>query len=272
MRIWQKVTISLIGAAVIVACSQSPTGRSALRLFSGSEMDQLGARTYEEIKKEEKISTDSRKIAYVQCVTDDLVASLPAPYSGKRWEVTLFANDQVNAFALPGEKIGVYEGLLDVAKTRDQLAAVIGHEIGHVIAEHGNERMSSQTAAGIGMQLGGILAASELDQETAGLAMAVLGAGVQIGILLPYSRSHESEADQLGVDYMAKAGYDPSAAAKLWRNMAASKGAQPPEFLSTHPSPQSRIQALQRYESQAMPVYRQAIASKGQPDCQRPSS
>lgn len=257
MRTFKK---ALIAAAVVglAACTQSPTGRSQLQLFSSDELAQLGAQSYSSIKEKEKVSQDPALNQYVQCITNDLIAVLPSPWSQQQWDVTVFDSDQVNAFALPGGKIGVYTGLIDVAETPDQLAAVIGHEIGHVIAQHSNERMSNQFAAGLGLQLGGMLIGQEMDSDQAALIMGVLGVGVQLGYILPYSRIHESESDELGMRYMAAAGYDPREAAELWRNMAKQGGPTPPEFLSTHPSPQTRIDALEQLSAEAMPTFRQA--------------
>lgn len=178
----------------------------------------------------------------------------------------MFDNEAVNAFALPGGKIGVYTGLIDVAENSSQLAAVIGHEIGHVIAGHSNERMSNQFAAGLGLQLGGVLIGQEMESEQAAMVMGVLGLGVQLGYILPYSRIHESESDELGLRYMAAAGYDPREAAELWRNMAKQGGPNPPEFLSTHPSPQTRVDKLEELAVDAMNTYRQAPKA----NCRKP--
>ncbi|RUO59416.1 M48 family metallopeptidase [Pseudidiomarina insulisalsae] len=257
MRILKSGVIAL-ALTGLVACTQSPTGRSQLQLFSSDEIAQLGAQSYSAIKEQEKVSRDPQLNQYVQCISNDLIAVLPSPWGQEQWEVTVFESDMVNAFALPGGKIGVYTGLIDLAETPDQLAAVIGHEIGHVIAQHSNERMSNQFAAGVGLQLGGLLIGQEMDSDKAALVMGVLGVGVQLGYILPYSRIHESESDELGLRYMAAAGYDPREAAELWRNMAKQGGQNPPEFLSTHPSPQTRIEALEKLAVEEMPTYRQA--------------
>jgi Putative Zn-dependent protease, contains TPR repeats len=265
---WMKVAgAALLSVSLLSACTESPTGRSQLMLFSSGQLASLGDDSYAKLKAQEKVSTDARANAYVRCITDDLIAVLPSPWRDKEWEVTVFDSEQVNAFALPGENIGVYTGLLKVAENRDQLAAVIGHEIGHVIADHGNERMSNQFAVGLGLQLGSVLVAENLDSETAALAMAALGIGAQVGVLLPYSRVHESESDQLGLDYMAAAGYNPLEAADLWRNMAKAGGGGTPEFLSTHPSPQSRIQAIEAYAPKVQQLYQQASSQRRKPLC-----
>lgn len=265
---WIKIgVLALSCSAALVACTQSPTGRNQLMLYSSGQLASLGDDSYAKLKQQEKISTDARTNAYVRCITDDLISVLPSSWRDKQWEVTVFDSEQVNAFALPGENIGVYTGLLKVAENRDQLAAVIGHEIAHVIADHGNERMSNQMAVGLGLQVGSVLVASQLEDDTAAIAMAALGIGAQVGVLLPYSRVHESESDQLGMDYMAAAGYNPTQAANLWRNMAKVGGASGPEFLSTHPSPQSRIEAIEAYAPNLQTIYQQARAKRRTPQC-----
>ncbi|WP_417656071.1 M48 family metallopeptidase [Pseudidiomarina aestuarii] len=268
---WKSIGLAAASALLVFGCTQSPTGRSQFKLFSSDEMATLGNQSYAQIKDKEKVSSDQALIGYVQCITDDLVAVLPQPWRDLKWEVTVFDNEAVNAFALPGENIGVYTGLIDVAETPAQLAAVIGHEIGHVIAEHGNERMTSEVAAGLGLSLGAAWVGKELEGDTAAIVMASLGVGTQLLYILPYSRTHESESDQLGMDYMAAAGYDPAGAAQLWRNMAAQAGANPPEFLSTHPSPQTRIDALEAYRSEVQATYQRAISEGGRPNCVKPT-
>jgi predicted Zn-dependent protease len=162
----------------------------------------------------------------------------------RAWEVVVFRDDSANAFALPGGKIGVHTGLLKVAQNQDQLAAVIGHEIAHVLAEHGKERVSEQLVAQGGMSLLSAVIGNPEDPRH-GLLMGALGLGAQFGVLLPHSRAQESEADIVGLDYMAKAGFDPRQSVNLWQNMAAAGGGQQPEFMSTHPSHGTRIQNLQ---------------------------
>ncbi len=264
---WKLIAAALLSVLMLSACTQSPTGRNQLMLFSSGQLASLGDTSYAQLKQQQKVNTDPKLNAYVQCITDDLIAVLPAPWRDKEWEVTVFASEEINAFALPGENIGVYTGLLQVTENAHQLAAVIGHEIGHVIADHGNERMSNEVAVGLGLQLGAILAADRMDSNSTALVMAALGVGAQVGVLLPYSRIHESESDQLGMDYMAAAGYNPAEAANLWRNMARAAGSSTPEFLSTHPSPQSRIAAIEAYAPRLQSQYQQALAGRRTPLC-----
>ena len=238
-----KRVILLACTFVFAACSSSPTGRQQVLLFSSSDMSQLGVQSFQELKKQEKINNDPKINQYVQCVSDAITARLAPQPDFSEWEVVVFDSKQVNAFALPGGKIGVYTGLLDVAKNQDQLATVIGHEIGHVMARHSNERISRSQLADAGLQLSNaVLSGSEYQ----GIAMAGLGLGVQYGILMPYSRAQERESDIIGLRLMAESGFDPKQSVELWKNMAeASAGKQPPELLSTHPSHSTRIKELQ---------------------------
>ncbi|MDC5718906.1 M48 family metallopeptidase [Vibrio europaeus] len=252
MQNWFKF-VTLTAAMVMTACTSSPTGRNQLLLFSDSDMSSLGAQSFEQMKKELKISSDAKTNAYVQCVTDSITQHVPKQPGFDSWEVVVFDSDQVNAFALPGGKIGVYTGLLRVAVTQDQLATVIGHEIAHVLADHSNERLSQSQIANAGLQLTNIALGSSEYAQYQGATMAALGLGVQYGVLMPYGRTQESEADIVGLELMAKSGFDPNQSVDLWKNMAkASGGAQPPELLSTHPSHGTRIQELSA-EIQTLP-------------------
>ncbi len=250
-----KLTILCVAATTLSACSSSPTGRNQILLFSDSEMAQLGGQSFEQMKKEQKLSTDKRVNEYVQCVSNAVTKHVPQQASFKQWEVVVFDSDQVNAFALPGGKIGVYTGLLNVAVNQDQLATVIGHEIAHVLANHSNERLSQGQLANTGLAVTSIAIGSSEYKEYQGVTMAALGLGVQYGVILPYGRAQESEADIVGLELMAKAGFDPYQSVELWKNMAkASGGSQPPELLSTHPSHSTRISDLSS-KAKSLPAY-----------------
>ncbi|GAK86237.1 Zn-dependent protease with chaperone function PA4632 [Vibrio ponticus] len=259
---WLKYSALAIAIGVS-ACSSSPTGRNQLLLFSDSDMSNLGAQSFEQMKQQQKVSKDQKINNYVQCVATAVTRQVPKQPSFNDWEVVVFESDQINAFALPGGKIGVYTGLLNVAKNQDQLATVIGHEIAHVLADHSNERLSQSQLANTGLQITSIaLGASDYAQYR-DATMAALGLGVQVGVLLPYGRTQESEADIVGLELMARAGFDPKQSIALWQNMAkASKGQQPPELLSTHPSHGTRIQDLSQ-TMQRLPAY-----SAQKPNCQ----
>ncbi|OIN23808.1 M48 family metallopeptidase [Vibrio barjaei] len=252
MKTWTKVCCLAVITSAIAACSSSPTGRNQLILFSDAQMSQLGAQSFEQMKKEQKVSKDKEVNAYVQCVAKTITDHVPPQPEFSEWEVVVFDSDQVNAFALPGGKIGVYTGLLNVAVTPDQLATVIGHEVAHVLADHSNERLSQSQLANTGLQItNAALGGSQYRDVT----MAALGVGVQYGVILPYGRTQESEADIVGLELMAESGFDPNQSVELWKNMAkASGGSQPPELLSTHPSHDTRISDL-RAKAATLPNY-----------------
>ncbi|MGR5178176.1 M48 family metallopeptidase [Vibrio parahaemolyticus] len=252
MRTWTKVCCIAAFTSAVAACSSSPTGRNQLILFSDAQMSQLGAQSFEQMKQQQKISQDQAVNAYVQCVAKAITDQVPPQPDFSEWEVVVFDSDQVNAFALPGGKIGVYTGLLKVAETPDQLATVIGHEIAHVLADHSNERLSQSQLANTGLQITNVALGNS---EYRDVTMAALGLGVQYGVILPYGRTQESEADIVGLELMAKSGFDPEQSIELWKNMSkASGGSQPPELLSTHPSHSTRISDL-RQKSSSLPNY-----------------
>jgi predicted Zn-dependent protease len=210
----------------------------------------MGAQSFEQLKNKGKLSNNSSYNRLVKCLSYDLLVA--AGQDPNSWEVQVFEDNSPNAFALPGNKIGVHTGMIKTAQNPHQLAAVIGHEIGHVLAEHGNERVSQNMVA-----QGGLMAASIMLGEPSNknrLLIGALGLGAQFGVLMPFSRKHETEADRLGVQYMAKAGYNPSEAAQLWVIMGQGGGSVP-EFLSTHPSPSSRVKDLEGYSQNYMTTY-----------------
>ncbi|GLS92024.1 Zn-dependent protease [Psychromonas marina] len=236
---------SVVASTLLIsACSSSPTGRHQVLLFSGAEMSELGAQSFEQLKTQETINQDPKVNAYVQCVSNAITARLGPQPDFNEWEVVVFDSEQVNAFALPGGKIGVYTGLLKVATNQDQLATVIGHEVAHVTAEHSNERLSRSKITEQGLAISSMaMEGSEYQSMT----MAGLGLGVQYGVMMPYGRAQESESDIVGLRLMAEAGFDPTQSVELWKNMAkASGGQQPAELLSTHPSNSTRISDLQK--------------------------
>ena len=251
----------------LTACAVSPTGRKQFILpnYTDSEMGQMGATAFTELQKKQKLDKDAKTNAYVSCVAHAILASLPGD-EGKGWEIKVFQDDTPNAFALPGKKIGVHSGILKVAKNQDQLATVIGHEVGHVLAHHGAERLSQQTAAQGALLIGAIIAGTS-DNTNKGLIMGALGAGVTYGVLMPFSRTQESEADMIGLKLMAKAGFDPDQSIVLWRNMAAADKSKTPEFLSTHPSDQARMSALNRALPEAEADAQEARYQGRHPDC-----
>jgi predicted Zn-dependent protease len=255
-----RLTSLILGVALASGCATSPTGRSQLVLMPGSEMDQMGLQAFTNIKKETPVETSRVTNSYVQCVGKAITREV-----GGSWEIVVFRDDTANAFALPGGKIGVNTGLLKVAENQDQLATVIGHEVAHVQAQHSNERVSQQYAVEQGL---GLISAIASPQSATGQSlMGLLGVGAQYGILLPYSRVQESEADILGLDLMAKAGFNPRESVNLWVNMGKAGGGQPPEFLSTHPSDSSRISGLRAHIPVALNLQNKARQQGRRPDC-----
>ncbi len=265
-RGWKIPAAILLVLALVVACATSPTGRRQLLLFSGAQVDQMGVAAFEQIKEQQAASRDARINRHVQCVADALFVVLPEA-EARGWEVVVFDDDSANAFALPGRRIGVHTGLLKVAVNDAQLAAVVGHEIGHVQAQHGGERLSLQFAADTGQQLVAALLGGASPQRDA--VMAALGVGAQVGVLLPYGRTQEREADLIGLRLMAEAGFDPRESIQLWRNMSAGRDGAPPEFLSTHPSHDTRIRDLEAAMPDALARYERARAQGRRPACPR---
>lgn len=257
------ITLALIlAASTLHGCATvEGTGRSQLMFTSPAQEAQLGADAYRQILAEEKISDNRAAAEMVRRVGQRIAAVVNRP--DFEWEFKLIESDTVNAFCLPGGKIAVYTGILPIMKNEAGMAAVMGHEVAHAVARHGGERMSQNMLASLGQQAVayGTRDASAGSQQA---WMTVYGATAQVGVLLPFSREHESEADELGIRYMAAAGYDPREAAELWRRMkAASGGRRPPEFLSTHPSNDRRIRNLEALAPAAMDLYQSAPQQYG---------
>jgi len=249
----------LLVAGLLSACATSPTGRNQFIFMPEAQMDQMGLQTFSALKTQKPISKNPRYNQLTHCIANAITKQ-----TGGNWEVVVFQDKSLNAFALPGNKIGVYTGLIEmVGGNQDQLAAVIGHEIGHVLARHSNERASQQMAMQHGM---GIIKQTTLGQNPTTLGL--LGLGAQYGVLMPFSRTQESEADMTGQDLMAKAGFDPRQSTALWQKMAqSSQGQEPAEFMSTHPAHATRIQELEQHMPQAFSWYQQAQAAGRKPHC-----
>jgi len=256
----------------LTGCETVPiTGRSQLNLVPESMVRSMAVQEYNSFLQspETKLSTDSSKAAMVQRAGSRIAEAVERymrangmedEIEGYEWEFNLVESQEVNAWAMPGGKVVVYTGLLNLAQAEDQLAAVVGHEIAHAIARHGNERMSQ----GLLTTMGGIALSEALKNrpaQTRDLLLTSYGIGSTVGIILPYSRTQESEADRLGLIFMAMAGYDPQAAVTFWEKMAAqNEGASVPEFLSTHPADQTRIENIREYMPEAMQYYNRGTA------------
>jgi predicted Zn-dependent protease len=249
----------LLAAALIalVACATvDGTGRRQLLLTTVGQENRLGAEAYAEIKQKEKRSDDPVATALIERVGRRLVPH--APDRGFQYEFILLESDTINAFCLPGGKVAFYTGILGWCGNEAAVAAVMGHEIAHAIARHGGERMSQQMAAGVA---GGVLAvaleAKGVEPSTRNLSLAAFGLGTQLGVMLPFSRAHETEADEMGLMYMAKAGYDPEEAVRFWTRFG-QLGGGTPSFLSTHPASADRARALNALMPRAKALYQAA--------------
>ncbi len=257
----RKIILILIAMA-FTACSTTPTGRSQVAFMPDNEIDSMGLQAFSELKKEKKISQDTHENEFVRCIAAAITREV-----GGNWEVIVFEDNTLNAFALPGSKIGVHTGLVDLVDNQHQLASVIGHEVGHVLAKHSNERLSQKVGAQVGISL--IAAVAAPQTELGRSAMGLLGVGAQYGLIMPFSRLHESEADEIGLDLMAKAGFNPAESVTLWQKMAQASQGQPAEFLSTHPSHETRIHDLQKLLPKATALMQKAQAAGKNPNCKK---
>ena len=258
-----KLASAAVLAYLLTACATSPTGRSQFIYMPDTQLNQMGLQAFSDLKSKKPQSKNRIYNQFVNCIAQAITREV-----GGNWEVVVFEDDSLNAFALPGKKIGVHTGLIKLVNNQSQLAAVMGHEVGHVLARHSNERMSQKTAISTGVAL--VSAVSSPTSALGQLAISSLGIGAQYGIILPFSRTHESEADIIGLDLMAKAGFDPRQSINLWQKMAqASKGKKPAEFMSTHPSNRTRIQDLSKHMPKAMQIYQQALSMGKMPHCRK---
>jgi predicted Zn-dependent protease len=250
----------------VVSCATVPiTGRQSLHLVPESELLTLSLQQYREVLKKSKLSGDREKTAMVRKVGSKIARAAEAflKENGRQdalgnyhWEFNLIEDDKtVNAWVMPGGRAAVYTGILPYTRDETGLAVVLGHEVAHALADHGNERMSQ----GLIQQMGGMalaVALSSKPEQTQALALAAFGVGASVGFILPYSRLQESEADHIGLILMARAGYDPRAAVPFWKRMNQAPGSRPPEFLSTHPAPETRIADIQARLPEAMRYYK----------------
>ena len=255
----KTLIITSLTLLFLTGCETNPvSGRQQLVLVSEEQSQQASAQAYtqtlNEARSKGKLNTDAALTARVKRITDRLVVQAENMYPESRnwqWSIAVIDEPKINAWTMPGGKMAIYTGIIEkLSLTDDEIAQIMGHEISHALLGHGRERMSRAMATQGGLQLGSILAGRDL---------SVLAPAANVALNLPNSRNAESEADRYGVELAARAGYDPRAAVSLWEKMArASSGNQPPQFLSTHPAPGNRIQALQALVPQMMPVYQKA--------------
>lgn len=262
-----KISLSLYLVVIMLyACTTVPlTGRRQLSLMPESEMISMSFSSYSDFMKTNPVSTEKASVALVQSVGKDISEAvikyfadnnLSSRLNGYNWEFNLVKNDSTpNAWCMPGGKVVVYSGILPYTRDKNGLAVVISHEIAHAVARHGNERMSQEMLT----QFGGLVLSEAIKQkpeQTQAIFGSAYGLGAQFGIMLPFSREHELEADKLGLIFMAMAGYDPSSAVGFWERMGAMGGQKPPEFMSTHPSDATRVQKIKEALPEAMTYYK----------------
>jgi predicted Zn-dependent protease len=259
------VAVTITGFQFFTSCSTVPlSGRSQLNLLPESELMAMSVTNYGDFLKENKLSSNQEQTAMVKRIGSKIASAverylnengLGSRVADYKWEFSLVEEATPNAWCMPGGKVVVYSGILPITQTEAGLAVVMGHEIAHAIARHGNERMSQAML----IETGGLALSTALQtkpQETQALFMTAYGLGTTVGVSLPYSRSHESEADHLGLIFMAMAGYNPEEAVTFWQRMEQSAGQKPPEFLSTHPADQTRIENLKKIMPEAMSYYK----------------
>ncbi len=258
------VGLFITGLLLLSSCGSVPlTGRRQVLLVSDQDVITSSLTQYSEFMKEAKVSRNQAMTEKVVRVGRNIAAATEAYLKANglesevakfSWEFNLVQSDQVNAFCMPGGKIVVYEGIMPYTSTDDELAAILGHEVAHAVAKHSNERMSTQLMTEYGSAILGT-AISGTSSAVQTVANTVYGLGAQYGVMLPYSRKHEYEADHMGLIFMAMAGYNPNAAITFWTKMAQGKSGQSPEFMSTHPSDANRIREIQGYLPEAMKYY-----------------
>lgn len=236
---------------ILAGCATGPT------FFSEDQLAVMAATEFSKIKEGTPISKDRAGTAQVKRVSERLAAALGSEMPDADWEYVLFEDPSANAFAMPGGKIAVFTGLLKHVDSDDELAAVVGHEIAHVLLRHANQRMSAEVLRSVGA-VATAYGTKDMSDQNRGLVLAAYGLGTQVGIMLPYSRSHETQADRLGLMIAARAGYDPQAALSFWTKMAEASPGGMPEFLSTHPGYDTRMDTLRESMPEALELYRAA--------------
>ena len=259
-----KKIIYFIVLLGVVACSTVPlTNRTQITAIPSSQMLSLSSSSYNDVLSQSEISSNATYRNSVERVGQNIASAVESYLKnigreellqGYAWEFNVIKSEQLNAWCMPGGKIAFYEGIMPVCENDNGIAVVMAHEIAHAVAKHNNERMTQQ----LGLQMGGLAlteALSEKESKTKEIALAVFGVGTQVGIILPYSRSFENEADEMGLYFMAMAGYDPRQAPDFWERMLQAGGSNVPEFLSTHPNPENRIDHLRQIMPKALEFY-----------------
>ena len=256
-----RLSVSLVVAAFLLASCASGSSQT-----SRASMEAEAAAAFNKMRASMPLVTDRPTIDVVACVAQAVVEQLEPPYNDIEWELAIFEQEAVNAFAMPGGKIGVFSGILKVTENQHQLATVIGHEIAHVTAGHSNSRAGRDELTRIGINAVAVILGGGYSGATY-TAQQALAYGATFGISLPYKRGQESEADVIGLEYMAKAGFDPRESVPLWQRMGQSSEREPAEFMSTHPANETRIENLINEWQTALPLYNQALVDGIGVDC-----
>ena len=252
----QRILLVALVAGVLGACTSS------------QQLRQQGGREFEQIREQASLVKDRATIDYVACVANAIVDVLEPPDSDMYWELAIVDNPTINAFVLPGGKIVVFSGILSVAENQHQLAAVMGHEVAHVTAGHPETRQNQRQATSFGVDTLALILGGGYARQTAAAQSSLSTLGT-LGLLNPFSRGQETEADLIGLEYMAKAGFDPRESVELWKTMNEKNETSIPEYMSTHPSGDTRIDELIGHYSKALVYYNEAKQEGKAPDCQR---
>ncbi|MEX0326052.1 MAG: M48 family metallopeptidase [Puniceicoccaceae bacterium] len=247
-----KKFLSIAACLLLFGCATGPT------FFSESYLANMAAVEFSKLKEQMPVSDDPAGTAMVNRVASRIANALGPDMPEAEWEFVLFEDESANAFAMPGGKIAVFTGLLVHVESDDELAAVIGHEIAHVQLQHANQRMSAELIRGVGA-IAAVVATDDMDSSDRNMILAAYGIGSQVGVILPYSRHHEAQSDRLGLMIAARAGFDPRAAITFWEKMGQANPARMPEFLSTHPSSETRIRELREAMPEALAVYQAGL-------------
>ena len=248
-------------ALILSSCGSAPTQQGR------AQMEAEAAAAFNKMRASMPLVTDRETIDFVACVAQAIVEQLEPPYNDIDWELAIFEHESVNAFAMPGGKIGVFSGILKVTENQHQLATVIGHEIAHVTAGHSASRAGRDDLTRIGIEAVAIILGGGYGTGATYTAYQALSYGATLGISLPYKRGQESEADTIGLAYMARAGFDPRESVPLWQRMGQSSDREPAEFMSTHPANDTRIENLINEWQKTLPLYNEAKAQGLETDC-----
>ncbi len=266
--LFKSLIINVFLIAALAGCSTTDSGRTQFTMLSDEQLEYDAKRNFELMRANLPLVQDQATIDYVACVANALVEVMDGDAAEMYWEMAIFNQPVVNATVMAGGKISVYAGLLTIVDNQHQLASVLGHEMAHATARHTNERASRAELSDVGIDIAALILGGGYYNRTAGLYNAMKSAE-DLGLNRPFSRMHETEADEIGLIYMARAGFDPRESVSLWKNMSDANQANIPEMLSTHPSDEHRLEAHITQLPEALVVYNQAVAEGRNPDCER---